>query len=245
MHWSEQIFRYCERGHAAGLMAEPLNAVSNLAFLAVACVAARRLGASGPAVAASGLAVDATRTVTWAMVLLVALIGLGSFLFHVLATRWAQLADVIPIGVFMLVYLVFALRVLLGLRWPGAALGLGAFVLALAMAMRLCPPAEDVLSPACLNGTAVYAPALLAMAAIGIVLRLREHRAAGAVLAAATLFLISMLMRSADIVMCDATRLAGHPAGLHVLWHLINAAVLHLLLTVATRAADPSPALPG
>jgi len=235
MHWSEQIFRYCERGHDAGLLAEPLNAVSNLAFLAVAGLAARRLHAGRSAAPASGLAVDATRTVALVMILLVALIGFGSFLFHVLATRWAQLADVLPIAAFMLLYLGFALRGLLGLNWPAVALGLGAFVLALAIATSLCPPGESARPPACLNGTMAYAPALLAMAAIDIVLRRREHPATGALLAAAALFLISMLIRSADMAMCDATRLAGHPAGLHVLWHLLNAAVLYVLLIVAVR----------
>lgn len=246
MEWGEQVFRYCERGHDPSLLAEPLNALSNLAFVAVACRAAWRLHAARPARAppldlGPLHAVAATRIVVWMMILLVGLIGVGSSLFHLLATRWAQLADVVPIAVFMLLYLAFALRDLLGLHPGVVALGLSAFVLALALAISACPPAEGALSAACLNGTAAYAPALLAMAGVGMALRGRGHPAGNPLLAATAVFFVSMLMRSADMAACEATRLAGHAAGLHVLWHLLNAATLHLLLTVAVRALIPVP----
>lgn len=229
MHWSEQVFRYCERGHETGLFAEPFNAASNAAFLLVSMLAALRL-------ARVGGSAGAARPVAWVLIALVALIGIGSFLFHVLATRWAQLADVVPIAAFMLLYLGFALRFLLGLAWPAVALGLAALIGALGMAIHLCPPEEAPLSSACLNGTVAYAPALLAMAAVGIALQRRGHWAAGQVLAAAGLFLVSMTMRSVDMAACETTRLGAHPVGLHVLWHLFNAATLYLLLMVAVRA---------
>lgn len=247
MEWGEQVFRYCERGHDPSLLAEPLNALSNLAFVAVACRAAWRLHAARPARAppldlGPLHAVAATRIVVWMMILLVGLIGVGSSLFHLLATRWAQLADVIPIGAFMLLYLAFALRVLLRQRWLAVCLGLATYVLALTLVARLCPPSEGVSgAQMCLNGTAAYAPALLAMVAIGTVLRHRRHPQAGVLLAASAVFLTAMAMRSADMAACEATRLAGHAAGLHVLWHLLNAATLHLLLTVAVRAQIPVP----
>jgi Ceramidase len=251
MVWSEQIFRYCERGDHPGLLAEPFNAVSNLAFVAVACIAAWRLQAERPAGATSPgdpgapRVNGATRGVVRLLILLAALIGAGSFLFHTLATRWAQLADVVPITVFMLLYLAFALRNLLGLHPGMVALGLGAFALALAVAISVCPPAEEALSPACLNGTMAYAPALLAMAAVGLALRGRGHPAAKSLLAASAVFLVAMAMRSADMAACEATRLAGHAVGLHVLWHLLNAVALYPLLMAAVAEANRTPALPG
>jgi hypothetical protein len=250
MSWGEQIFRYCERGHDPGLLAEPLNVLSNLAFLAAAIVAARQLRAPHSLCATSrsgsesGRTVDATCAAAWVMILLVALIGVGSFLFHVTATRWARLADVIPITAFMLVYLAFALRVLLEQSWAAVGIGLGAFVLALAAASNLCP-ADDPSVPGCLNGTMAYAPALLALAGVGAVLRRRGHADAGALLAAAGIFLISMAMRSADVDLCEATRIAGHATGLHVLWHLFNAAALYLLLRVPIGEVHRRIALPG
>ena len=71
---------YCER-LGPGLLAEPLNALSNLAFFLAAWAAwsvARRGGALD-----SGIAV---------LVGLIATIGIGSTLFHTFSTPWAHRA---------------------------------------------------------------------------------------------------------------------------------------------------------
>ena len=90
--WFEAIDNYCERTDAS-LWAEPLNAFSNLAFIA-AFVAGlwcyRRYR-------------QETGRQRWEFILLLALlcgIGVGSFLFHTFATRWALVADVGPITLF-------------------------------------------------------------------------------------------------------------------------------------------------
>ena len=106
MAWTEQLFRYCERGAEAAFWAEPLNALSNAAFLLAAIAAGREL-ARWPT--------GGRRTFEALLVLLVAVIGIGSFLFHTLATRWAMYADVIPIGLFMLAYWGYTLRAYLPL----------------------------------------------------------------------------------------------------------------------------------
>lgn len=232
MHWSEQIFRYCERGQDPGLMAEPLNAVSNVAFLVAAYAAARRYAVKRP------FFLPAMAGVIRLLILLVALIGVGSFLFHVLATRWAQLADVAPIIAFMLLYLGFALRVLLSLQWPMVGAGLGLLIAALGAASVLCPPDKAAAIPPCLNGTAAYIPALLATGTIGVALHRLGRAEARFVLSAAGLLVVSMGMRSADLAACEATLLGAHPRGLHALWHLLNAAALYLLLVAAIKAVN-------
>src|SRR5687768_2996924 len=100
MAWSDQLFRYCERGADAAFWAEPLNALSNIAFLAAALAAGREL---------AGRPTGGRRHFEALLVVLVAVIGVGSFLFHTLATRWAMYADVIPIGLFMLAYWAYTL----------------------------------------------------------------------------------------------------------------------------------------
>ena len=47
MNWAENIDLYCERT-GPGLWAEPLNALSNLAFIAVAVILWRRAGRNAP-----------------------------------------------------------------------------------------------------------------------------------------------------------------------------------------------------
>jgi hypothetical protein len=105
MDWTEKIFAYCERAGDPQFWAEPFNAISNLAFLIAAVLAAFYLARTADA---------ATRRVEWTLVVIVFIIGVGSFLFHTTATRWASVADTAPIGVFMIAYLGYAMRRFLG-----------------------------------------------------------------------------------------------------------------------------------
>ena len=89
MDWSQPIDLYCERTDAA-FWSEPVNAVSNVAFLIAAALplARWRRGDRGdwPALA---------------LIAVVTAVAIGSFVFHTVATRGAVLADVIPIAVFI------------------------------------------------------------------------------------------------------------------------------------------------
>lgn len=226
MSWSEQVFRYCERGADPALWAEPANALTNAAFLAAAAWAwsgaRRQRGAMQPGV----------RSAADALTLIVAVIGIGSFLFHTTATRWGMVADVAPIGLFMLAYLAFALRVLLRCSGVATVLWLAAFVAALAAA-----GAPRCGGGPCLEGSPGYLPALAALIAIGAVLSARSHGAAPAVLGAGGLFAVSLTLRTLDRALCPWTALGGRALGTHFAWHLINAALLALLLRAAYAAA--------
>jgi hypothetical protein len=237
MRWTEHVFRYCERGFDPGFWAEPLNALSNAAFLVVAALAAKRMARRQPpgALPSGSLAARLIHP----MIALVALIGIGSFLFHVMATRWAQFADVLPIGAFIILYLVFALRYMAGVASAKVMLAVAALIAAFAASMALCPSAVSGPpgGPSCLNDTLGYAPALAALLAVAVLLRRRSHPAAGRLLLASAVLLASMAMRTIDLDQCDALSLGGRPLGSHVLWHLLNALVLQLLLTAAVDAA--------
>ncbi|MEV6827446.1 hypothetical protein [Amycolatopsis sp. NPDC051102] len=102
---TDYVDGYCERV-APGLWGEPLNSLSNLAFL-VAAVLVWRLA-------------EGDRTGR----LLAGLIGLifvASTAFHLLATRWAAVGDSVAILVFVLVYAGLFPRVFFGWRlwWLG------------------------------------------------------------------------------------------------------------------------------
>ena len=83
------VDHYCERTSSA-FDAEPINALTNAAFL-IAAWSAWRLQLSYPLGNGRGLINGLIGTM--------ALVGLGSFLFHTVATRWAEWADVLPIAV--------------------------------------------------------------------------------------------------------------------------------------------------
>lgn len=174
---------YCER-LGPGLLAEPVNAATNAAFLLAGLWILRR--ARGD------------RGVLLLGVLTLA-IGAGSTLFHTLATPLALLADVLPILLFQLVFLALYLRrrtrlpALQVLWWVAAFFGLTLL---------------GRQQPQLLNGSLAYAPALLVLFALG----LREWRRQGPLLViCAGLFALSLLLRSLDLVVCPWLPLGTHP----------------------------------
>ncbi|CAN0575733.1 unnamed protein product, partial [Laminaria digitata] len=157
---------YCER-LGPGLLAEPVNAVTNLAFIVAAYFLVRMILRADPVVRRdAGI---------WALIALVLAIGIGSSLFHTFATRWALLTDVIPIAIFILVYTWYAIRRFAEAPAWVCALGV-AGVLGLAMAV---PPLTGFRGGS-------YVAALTALLVIGGYLKFgRAHPAGTALLLAA------------------------------------------------------------
>lgn len=211
MDWHRQIDAYCER-LGPGFWAEPVNAVTNLAFIVAALLAWRHWKARGggdPPVLA--------------LTALTGVIGIGSFLFHTVATRWAALADVLPIQIFIGGYFLLAMRRFMGFRGWIAVLATALFLIA---AFRL-PAYLPVRMP---GG---YIAALLALAAIGLALRLGAGRAEARIagwpmLAAAALFAGSLALRTLDGPLCPT-----FPLGTHFAWHMLNGTLLYVLLRIA------------
>jgi len=196
---------YCERTEP-GLWAEPLNALSNLAFFIAAMAAFRLARRRGGLKFESGL-----------LIVLIVLIGTGSSLFHLLANRWAQLADVLPILIYQAAFIgIYSLRVM---QWnaPSAALLLAFFFL-LTWLFGLAPREW-------LNGSLSYGPALLFLVGLGAYHYRQDRRARATLLLAAGVFVISLTFRSIDMQICPTL-----PAGVHYLWHMLNAVVLFLTM---------------
>jgi len=205
---STRIDIYCER-LGPGFWAEPVNAISNLSFLAAALWGlwlARRRGAGDPGV--------------YLLIALAAAVGVGSFLFHTFATRWAGMADVIPILLFMALGAYVAGRRLLGASVLGVVLGGAAIAGAVWGLSEVLP-----LRLPYWNGSSRYAPAVLILAGFAAVLAVRRHPAAATVAAAAGTLLVSLVFRTIDARAC-----ADFPLGTHVFWHLLNGVVFALVL---------------
>ena len=211
MDWFRYIDIYCERT-APGFWNEPLNAVSNGAFLIAAFAAAVYISRA-----------PARRDDRPVMILiaLVAVIGVGSFLFHTFAQYWAMLADVIPISVFIYAYLGFALRRYFGLGWLVTLATLTVFI-AISFTVDALVPADV------LNGSVTYLPAVLALYAVSAALRGRGHPAAGAMLVAAIVLTASLAFRTIDLPLC-----AAWTSGTHYVWHSLNALLLYWLMRIA------------
>jgi hypothetical protein len=215
MDWWAAVDGYCER-LGPGLWAEPLNLVSNLAFLlAAAWVWPLTRGHA----LARGLAV------------ILALIGLGSALFHSFANRLSGLADVLPILVFVLLYIFAASRNLLGLKPWAAALTVLAFFPFAALTLPLFQRAMPWL-----GSSTGYAPIPLLMLIYAALLGRSSPSAARRMAVGAALLILSLTLRSLDLPACQSL-----PYGTHFLWHLLNAVLLVWMIeTLLRHPVSPS-----
>ena len=208
VEWTRYVDGYCER-MGPEYWAEPINAVTNLAFIIAAFVMWRR--AVGVPLA-RGLCV------------ILALIGTGSFLFHTHAEVWAALVDVIPIFGFILLYL-FAVN-----RDAFDISGWGAFFLT-----TLFVPYAGMMVPAFslipgLGGSAAYAPVPLLILLYAGFLRQRLPEFARGLAIGATLLIVSLTFRTIDETVCDAI-----PLGTHFMWHILNGVMLGWMIEVYLR----------
>jgi hypothetical protein len=210
------VSQYCER-LGPGLLAEPLNALSNAAFLAAGTWLLYSLRQRSE--------------VPWYAKLLAALIvaiGLGSLSFHTFANQGTQILDVLFIALFIHFYVACFCRYFLRWPWHYAWLGAPAFV-AFDFAVRRPLPAHAF------NGSADYLSALLGLGAMALYLYVRRDRAVRYLAAAAAVFSVSLVLRTGDRAWC-----AAFPIGTHWLWHCLNAVTLSLVcLSLAPAAADP------
>lgn len=203
MNMDRYIDIYCERLEP-GLWAEPVNAITNASFFIAALMAfllARRENALD------------WRSLT--LILLTLGMGIGSTLFHTVAELWAMLADVLPILLYQMAFLVFYASVIMKWRWFYVLGLLFLFILTMQGFMQL--PREW------LNGSLEYAPALIFLSGFAAYhIRHAARERFGLALAALT-FVISLTFRSIDMALCD-----DFPLGTHFMWHILNGLVLYL-----------------
>jgi hypothetical protein len=218
MDFARRLDLYCERTDP-GFWSEPVNALTNAAFLLAAALVWRRAG-SGRERAARDERL---------LAVVIGLVGVGSFLFHTFATVWAAWLDQGAIAVYIYGWLWLFLARVAGLPWWGALGGLGVFAVASRALTAPFPPGS-------FNGSYAYFPALLALALASAYAWRRGHAHPGRLAAAAGLFVVSLGFRSVDQALCDAW-----PLGTHFVWHCLNAAVLYFTATGLAQRGTRQP----
>ncbi len=214
-----EIDGYCERLDSS-YWAEPVNAITNLAFLIAAFIMWRRV-------------CDQRMPLARVLVMILAAIGVGSFLFHTHAQVWAAIADTTPILLFILVYIFAVNRDVWGLgKW--AALGLTALFFPYAF---LTIPIFQLIPG--LGSSAGYAPVPLLILIYAYLLRLRDPDTARGLALGAAILVVSIIFRALDETVCGVW-----PIGTHFMWHILNAVMLAWMIEVyrrhrlATRPAE-------
>ncbi len=208
MAWRDAVDGYCER-LTPGYWAEPVNAVTNMAFVVAAALMWRRT---------AGL------PLARAMVLVLGAIGVGSYLFHTHANRVTGLMDVIPIVLFILLYVFAASRDFLGLTPWRAGLVTVAFLPYAAATIPLWSMIPG------LGSSAGYAPVPVLILAYAWLLRRHAPATARGLVAGAAILVLSLVFRTLDEPLC-----AVWPIGTHFLWHLLNAVMLGWMINVYVR----------
>lgn len=191
---TEYLDVYCERSYP-GFLAEPWNFFSNAGFLWVGMWQIKRSQKPMPKF----------------LGVLSILVGLGSALFHSLATRWAQLADIIPIFcLIMSFFLYYQIRIL---KWSLLQTFFGStFVVILTLlGIKFLHFPE-------INGSEGYLGTLLTL---GILAFWERHEVHHWIFRAFVLFFFSLIARSIDHYFCP-----GFQTGTHFVWHILNALVI-------------------
>ena len=213
MNWTTQVDGYCERVDFS-FWAEPLNAVTNVSFIIAALLCLNMT-----------VRRNREEVYTFALCAILFVIGVGSFLFHTFATRWAGLADGLPILLFILVYVHAATR-----RFVGAGhITSGLAVVGVFLFASIFPGLWARVLPS-INGSETYVSVLLVIIGYAMFLARRGHPAATGLVATAALLSLSLTFRSIDEVVCSAL-----PIGTHFMWHVLNGLLLGVALATFIR----------
>lgn len=202
MNLYQYVDLYCERT-AVGLLAEPFNLFSNLFFVLAGLVLLVKHSERK----------YATEKTVYAI--LVITVGLGSSLFHAVATVWGQWADVVPIALLVFYYIYVFSSKIAGFSFKGTFL-LFAVLFLSSLGLSKLFPAEM------LNNSTSYLGVLftmMVMAAIDLKFLKRKT-----LLIATAIFAVSLTFRTLDQSFC-----AQYPIGLHFLWHTLNGCMLYVL----------------
>lgn len=214
----EHLLAYCERAGDAGLWAEPLNFITNAAFLVFGLLAWRFLQRQPQ---------HHFRVMgdLWLLAASMFLIGIGSGLWHSWAAAgWTVMVDTIPIYLFINIYIISLYRRIARWSWLRIALLWAGFTGISAIIQSSLP--MDTL-----NGSLMYLPTLAFMWLSGLYFTRQGNKGAGqSMLVLGALFLLSLAFRTFDSALCETI-----PIGTHFIWHLLNALLLYKLLLLLTR----------
>lgn len=205
------VGHYCGRFNE-GLFGEPLNELTNLAFLAGAGFAWYVWNKDPDNDSAQPL-----------LFFLAATIGIGSLLFHAHPTTSTLVLDLVPVQVFTLTFLGYVCVKYLRLS----------ILMSLALVFALYLLRRNfiaVVPKGAWGGGITHVPALVALFAVGLTLAARHFVLGRYVLLACIAYAVALVVRAYDLRLC-----ARFPLGIHWVWHLLTALTVTLLVYGAAR----------
>ena len=206
---------YCERV-GPGLLAEPLNAVSNASFLVAAWAAwvlARR-----------------TSTLTTGIMVLIALgasTGIGSIVWHTYPTGTTLILDIVPIVLFIIWYIWLYTRNVMMKGLGFALASVAAFLIVTYFAMPYATM---------LHGAPAYTPGLLVVLVLGIYHAAAHKPSRFTLLYTAGVYFTALYFRTIDQELCHYQTF-----GTHFVWHSLIGLVKFLPMRSLILSLAPNP----
>ena len=208
MDLSKSIDIYCERLDI-GIWAEPINAVTNVAFILAAIIMWLRCKK-----------LIEGRILSF----LLFLIGCGSFLFHTYAQTWAALLDVTAILIFILTYIFVANRRFL--VWSKMVSLIGVIMFFPYQLFLV-----SILSNIQFFGSSVqYIPVAILIFIYSGLLRKSEPNLSRGLFIGAAILCLSIISRTVDEPLCSILSV-----GTHFVWHILNAIMLSWMIEILRR----------
>ncbi len=204
----------CERG-SLGILAEPLNVISSVAFMLVAVVIYRFYHSHE----------DLERKWIWdihALTFLTFIIGVNSVIFHSFPSPTTELMDTIPIVMFIILYFWSVLFRIGRCNLFQAGICFVAFVGFSHILVAQFPHS--------LNDSIGYLSSMIALIVIAVHLHLKARPSSQHFMLAAIVGVCSLFCRAIDREVCPQ-----FPIGSHFMWHTLNATLLYLLLKQIIR----------
>tara|TARA_Y100001970_G_scaffold279469_1_gene386882 strand:- start:23 stop:673 length:651 start_codon:yes stop_codon:yes gene_type:complete len=204
---SNYIDIYCERT-GPEFWSEPVNALTNIAFILSSLFLSVYL------IKKKSKKFD---LVNWIFIFLIFLIGLGSWSFHTFANTVSLLSDIIPIGIFIVLYTWFTFQRLVYINWyfPYVAV---LSILILSFLLSFIP----------LYGSQSYLGALIFLFLVGIYCKIyRNLKFSSSLIFASFILLVSIIFRTTDMYICK-----NFFVGSHFIWHILNSILLFIVTKV-------------
>ncbi|MDQ3801438.1 MAG: ceramidase domain-containing protein [Acidobacteriota bacterium] len=195
---------YCERIEP-GLLAEPLNAFSNLSFLIAAWAAWKLAKQTGKLTLEIGI-----------LIALGAAVGLGSVIWHTYPTYASLILDIAPIVIFIVWYVWLYTRKVIEMPSLYAVVAVVLFLLSTYFAI----PFAQVL-----HGAPIYTPGLIVVLVLGIYHAVKQRTARFALLSTAGVYLTALFFRTIDQEICHLM-----PIGTHFIWHSLIGLVTYMAM---------------
>ncbi len=202
---------YCER-QGPGAFAEPVNTITNAAFLIAGILAFREIQKHTQIS-------RGTQALPW----MLGVVAIGSALYHTIRSPYTLVIDAVPLFAFILWAIFLLLRQSLGTECPAAIIVTG-FV-ALEILLSAIVPQEF------LNGSIRHAFALAFSGFVVLIIARRFGKIAWRAVPVLVFYALAVICRTVDPLVCSS-----FPIGTHFLWHVFGATasffVAYLIISI-------------